>query len=937
MLKKDLIDAHTILKMSLEKAKEEILLLARLGPQDPEQAIKTERLEKGRVLHRVEFEELITRYIRGAYGDLNPHLKDDQLKELDVKIKEFLVGSTQMQQLERALKEKEISAIPDCLRQIAYVPSTNREERVFLVYEYRANLRIREEQVDGIRAMLRDEDVLLQMMMGGGKTTVLTSILLEAVDPEKICFLIPPEAQFETQVANLSEMQHRYYYKNVIPMNLKRGELTIEKLEWILSKFEDALKYKEAIITTSTTLESLQLEWISLLDRRSNTFSKEENIKINLLTQLLRTLKTKAVCLMDEVDQILDLFKELNFPTGDKVLVDEDYVDLIEKIFHFHLDPEIEDSIGLLRNEQSSFPVEEYRRKILPKVADQLFEHYKKKFRLEDSHKKAFLKFVLEGVEDKSFRALLERKMQGKDPKEERSAQLVFLTKGLFFHILPSIINKTENKNYGIPKGSKDRKVIPFLGVDSPSNTEFAGPYEMICYHNLTALSSPITEAQLHEVAVSFMQAVSPILQYTSINLCDTKEYNKFFDITGASLERIYHKDPVVMKKTLDYLKNHPEKRLELEKFFILKHVGINLNYYRSNPHSFYDLFLRRKGFTGTPWNHLTYPEPLRNNMLLQKGLEGSIRATFLQRIDEGMSRVHIVSTQDIQQILQISLQDKLRKDQFRALLDPIGFFKDKANEEVAQEILTYFEQDPNINTVLFFGRTEGNMGIPGTLMALRKPRGAQGKFSYEIIGSTEKESLEAKEINPENTIVYYDERHCEATDIPQIPNALGLVVVGSALIDRDFVQTNLRLRGYLKNQDVDLIISEKESKNYEKITGRDILTQMEVTQGIKSADEGFISFSQKMDNIFRQKAIEILLENPTPQIMEKVRDALITKQDVNPYASFGLENIYLSPLDSFKAQRKEKERQFSDLMDVSIKLKLDRLQNEIEKNSNRL
>ncbi len=493
-------------------------------------------------------------------------------------------------------------------------------------------------------------------------------------------------------------------------------------------------------------------------------------------------------------------------------------------------------------------------------------------------------------------------------------------------------MEKQENRNYGLPDGAKDRKAVPFEGAKSPSHTEFAGPYEAACYQDLIALSGVLSGEHLQKIASSFLEKVIPLLQYTKKKLADTEEGKKFFRLTGVLLERFQNNDKEALEEALSYLKNHPENRLEIEKIFIEEFVGAYESYFQSNSQNFLNLFSRKVGITGTPKNPMVFPKSMP--IYAEKGTLGRIRSTYLNRADAESSSIHISKTNKIEEVLASSLQNNPRKNRFRALLDPTGLFKDENNLSIAEGILTYFEQDSTIQSVLFYGRVQGNMGVPGTLMVLKKPRKSDGTFSCEKIEGTGVEALKAKEINPNSTITFYDERHCEATDIPQIPEALGLVTVNNRLGDRDFLQTDLRLRGYLGCQDVDIVMLEKERENYgESLTGRNVLTQMEVAQEVKNADEASIIFRQKMDNIVRQRANEDLLANPSHEVMKKIQDALLTKQDLSPKAFFGGVSRLEDPLKLFDLHRKELEKKFPSLIDARVRKSFDSLRLELVEN----
>ncbi|MBS0627887.1 MAG: DUF3638 domain-containing protein, partial [Verrucomicrobia bacterium] len=842
------------------------------------------------------------------------------------------------QQLERALDQTDPHQIATTLgAQIAYTPSKNKEERVLLVYEYRSGLRIRSQQEKAIRAMLGEKDLVLQMMMGGGKTTVLTSIFLEMVPKGKIPIYIPPDAQYDTQVNNLTDMQHKHFMKHVIPMRFSREELCKAKLLEMLDDFKKAKTQGKAIVSTKNTLSSLQLEFYSLLSRPSSSLSHEEKEKIPLLKVLLLDLKNNGVVLLDEVDDLLDPFKQLNFPTGDKKTIDPDYIDFIKDVFSLHVAPEIEQSLGITRGEQSLFTKERYKQQISPLIGERIFDKYKDVFGLDESLKQDCIQYIVEGKSTPSFLSFLEKRTQSENPEIEKSAQLIYLAKGLCHDLLPSILEKQENRNFGIPDGAKDRKVIPFEGAKSPAYTEFAGPYEAACYQNLTALSGVISKEHLQKIASDFLEKAIPLVKYTKTKLADTLEGKKFFHLTGVPLENFQSPDPKTIEKALTYLKSHPENRLEIEKIFIEMFVRAFETYFQSNSQNFLSLFHQRVGITGTPKNPMIFPKSMP--IYEEKGTLGRIRSTYLDRTDNGISNIYISKTSKVEDILASSLQNNPKKHKFRALLDPIGLFANESNLSVAEGILTYFENDSSIQSVLFYGREEGvHMGVPGTLIVLKKPRKANGTFSYEKIAGTGVEALKAKGLNPNTTITFFDEKHCEATDIPQIPDALGIVTFNIHLKDRDFLQTDLRLRGYLGCQDVDIVISEKEAKLYQKaLTGRNVLTQMEVAQEIKNADEAPTIFRQKMDNIIRQKANDRLLENPSHETMKQIEEALLIRQDLSPKAAFGGVCHLEDPIKLFDLHRKELEKKFPNLIDEKTTQEFDALQSELLESIDRL
>jgi hypothetical protein len=74
---------------------------------------------------------------------------------------------------------------------------------------------------------------------------------------------------------------------------------------------------------------------------------------------------------------------------------------------------------------------------------------------------------------------------------------------------------------------------------------------------------------------------------------------------------------------------------------------------------------------------------------------------------------------------------------------------------------------------------------------------------------------------------VYYDEAHCEATDIPQKENAVNGLGFSHKTSLRTLMQSMLRLRKFLKDQNVEFIVPDAEVKHFsENADAKEIITK---------------------------------------------------------------------------------------------------------------
>jgi hypothetical protein len=175
-------------------------------------------------------------------------------------MKEYLCSYCDLRQVQRTLDhhDEELRAL-EIASPVCY-QTDDEFFRLFLVFEYRADLRMRDAQVNLLKEMLRPEggrrkNVVAQMIMGGGKTSVLTSILLhKACQIGRIPVLIGLASQYETLAKDLSERQQKNFYSKITPIQVTREELNEEKLFQIQEALDNAKKYKEAILTTAESI-----------------------------------------------------------------------------------------------------------------------------------------------------------------------------------------------------------------------------------------------------------------------------------------------------------------------------------------------------------------------------------------------------------------------------------------------------------------------------------------------------------------------------------------------------------------------------------------------------------------------------------------------------------------------------------------------------------
>ncbi|HEV7735884.1 MAG TPA: DUF3638 domain-containing protein, partial [Chlamydiales bacterium] len=267
-------------------------LIHKKGPNAALQ-LRDELLQQGEALTPVKMQELITMFCREDRKGLlsaNPYLTQQEIEQLHNKIFEYLLLETEVAQAKRAKnlveqlldpKTENRAVLENAVAQtlqakIAYSPE---RDKTMLVFEHRAGMRLRPNQVALIHKMLEMDhttkqyrNIVAQLMMGGGKTTVIASILLElAARPGRIPLYIAPSAQFETLRSNLGLAQLKYFQRQVMPIDLTRDQMDVKRLGELNKKLHQATKDGSVLLIRAETLQMLQLEFLSLLRMQKTT------------------------------------------------------------------------------------------------------------------------------------------------------------------------------------------------------------------------------------------------------------------------------------------------------------------------------------------------------------------------------------------------------------------------------------------------------------------------------------------------------------------------------------------------------------------------------------------------------------------------------------------------------------------------------------------
>ncbi len=953
--------------LNLEK---KLLSLANKESPIKEVALRERLLVEGGSKQLLQLGSLVRLFLKGeamAIKEANPHLSSKEIGQLYTEIGNYLLLKSEKQNLERALnwiakiEKSKDRLVQESLTQklaetlfskISYIPQDHIE---CLILESQGNIRIRKKQFELIEEMIKTTDegiyknLAIQLFMGGGKTSVLASILgILSTRKKRLPLFIVPSALYKTVKGNMQKTQLENFGQEVTPIDLERKKFTSENLKWIEKELKKSIRKGKMVLMKPEMIQSLCLEFIFLLDQHADSESnknKEELAgKIETLRSILNIFRTQTDALGDEIDQLLNTLKAVNFPGGEEMRVEQTRIDLVKEIYKIATDENegLSAIIGLKTNKQTLLSENDYKTKVMPAIAQALIYYDPIAAALGKNKElnKSCLRYLCNQIEPKlqeiytegksneeltnqekqdlAFLSFLDKLSLSNDEKDQEAANLIALSRHIINETLPGTLSKNGNRHYG-RKSRTNAKVVPYLGVGSPATTQFADHYRAICFHYQTAILEGISANQILELAQATMAAALHSAKKLKIPFNETKEAINFKKATGIDLHLIERAGN--LEKAVSYVNESPKRQLDLESFTIAGNVTFHSKRLNSTPHMFFDQFgggSSFRGFSGTTWNDSTYPEGLE--VKLDKGSDGKIADLLLERDVP----VHKTESDDPATILTEILKNHKTPDRIRGIIDAGGEFKKYENSQVAEKIL---ESSEKFEAVIFFGKAE-NQSTPDTLFILKN------KSKEPIaIKSTDLEAILAKGVALDKIFFYYDERHTTGTDFVQIPDAINLITVGEKSFKRDFDQGAMRLRELFLNQEIEVILNRESSTTFinggEKIEDV-ILTSVKI-QAIAKADQTIHSYFEQMENGPKRHALKNLLDNSksVEEISKIYREnqyqkIFITDVKDEPYKLYGELRKEINTIDGIKERAEKLKNEYKD--NESVIQEIDRI-----------
>lgn len=791
----------------------------------------------------------------------------------------------------------------------------------YLLFEYCSGKRLRPEQAKLLDALLKKDldgkfkNMVGQMMMGGGKTSVIAFIkLLLAIQPGRIALYVVPDAQFETLKTNLGRNLKELVNQTLVaidypPHDLFEPEVLLE----IQIKLQQAMERGAVVMMKPHVLEFL---WAIL---KKEVCESSEGKTIDPLKETLINALVGNTCLfanntdglIDEVDTILSLTKEVIIPSGTPKKIDPKRIRLVTTIFSLMM-KEFRKETGLDTNKQTLLSPQVLKNMIAPAIAKHLakdyralklsgrpdlhgsFERYvsgtmpnKIQLYLDHPEKAKETYGELKAEEDLLDLEFLKYRQQLKVGKEDEveAFHQTALCRHLFTKLFQETFNREGGRHFGESnkKGEED-KIVPFKAVGIPDVTEFGYHYEALVLYLMHGLQFKIKAAKFERFIKKKHDEATKQAQKNKCSFENTGVAKAFKELTGGiSLSTV--EDLNEREKARQYVNQNFDSLLTVQSEFAQETITYYSNSYTANGLSLVGLLNTVQAFSGTLSNYETFHEKLSHSVILDQGIKGQILSKVIERAEKNEFQVNVVKSPVLEEFLAEILKKHPKKNDVRGLFDAAGSLKDLTNNEVVYRLWDFFhpkkEKAPVDWTVksifTFYQFSENSDPAPAILTE------KNGKLEIIELGGTTKECFEEKGIDLNETFFFINEKGCVGTDLP-LPKGMIFQMTANSTQTVDMVcQAYLRARDFFNTQNVESIISEEVlvKIGVDKDAIQSIINQGIINQAIQLSKEIYKSVPLKIDQIFEWNILYAFLIEPYS------KNGKITSEDIKAVGKF--------------------------------------------------
>jgi hypothetical protein len=828
-----------------ENKKESILSLAnQIFTLDAANADRVEMQLKllGKKQHPISMSDLFRLYLHNNLIDTMEvtGLSEDECRVLHQGIADYLelfVKNQQYARMRAALKEAQGSSIHDidqgliniaqCATTVDHVNYQN--EPALALFQFDQSLVLRKNQKETIQRLLVQDpkehtfsNEVIQLIMGSGKSKVILPLLaLQKATGENLSIIEIPSSLYASNLSELSQISYRLFGQHAFGLHFDRQSRSdSHTLRQLFNQLKYVSTTRGYVVTTPESMASLKLKYHELLSNKSEENQEEWRKQVKWLDRIINLMTFRGDVLIDEVDSVLGLKKEINYTIGNRTTIPTSHIDAVVSLFEFMGTLDFENKSLLDSLLDPSLLTDQNINSILKKLAHELVENEnsplfeKLSERLKPDEKDNLVKFILNQASEVP-ECLRE---QSVDP-DVRS--MAFILKGELSHLLQHTLMLKLYENYGPssnPKKSVIQRLItiPYSGNNHPSeksrDTNHIKTLNLTIQYLMTQGAS--VEGIQYLISKWIDVSYAELLENPMLMSMDNTETGRVIcqllkdagiNYSLSQLKDALSADPDLIDQLHEKLNKNKNFIMYVLKEDILPAIEIDDKVITHNPLNHANLSRTTQGITGTPSNWRTYHQKIHFDQSNSLGTDGLTVARL--RNKKTSVRVHDFTT--VQNFIKDAIERSDSPEHVRAIIDVGAHFRGVNSYEVAHELVFYannYNQKYNadLQYVLYFSKNPAS-GLD-ELYAMRVQEPHLPPLSLK--GKTAKEIPSILRCTPDQYFTYYDQEHSIGEDILQDTKAKAIVTVDKDTRIDKFAQGVMRMRGFAASQTVDVVIS---------------------------------------------------------------------------------------------------------------------------------
>lgn len=927
-----------------------VIQLAKRSPFDLSLFVK----EKVKILGEVRRELTLPQILRAAVSTeglsellkLNPNLTSEEAKEICSASIEYMVESTHRSHIDRILSHLQkwidsgkkdpvsLKAAEEAINESrTYDPTINTSA---LLFEYLSDsMRIRGKQSSILKLVLdtliaktdsKFAKKVFSLIMNGGKTSVIISMLVELLaESGYLTYVLCHHSQLASVKGNIAELQEKRFAKKTYYIDYSIQDLNNpEILDLILKKTSEAHRKRCPIVTRSTfpglVVNKFILECLRHKSIRRSKIKKEHLENLKKLQKI--AFPGIRAGIWDESDLNLSIMLSVIIPLGEPKNVSPVRAQLVMTIVKTMLDPKIKDLIGLENNEQAELSLKDLQGKVLPFIAEKIFEVESLKLKDKPKEfKQPFIRFVTGRIPatdqkiadekqydltllsgDQKENVLFLRRLASFRYSDDRyqveAAHLISLSRGVLYKMLEIVLGNSFNQGFGWDFDHDDGRVCPYNGAGDKSHTKFGNIYIELLYQSLSSLNHHLSKGAISFLAKKMTEAANAYSSTDNVPFEDTLEAIQFLELTSVPLGTIF--EPGELEKAFQYINDpyHLKRRLAVDAELSPFHVRYSPKTISNNAINRDSQFSKTVACSGTIWNHPTYHRKY-GTPAFETGTEGAILNRMEELAKDNPNWIHEIKKFDLETVFDLIRKlPKEKKTKFRGLIDPAGLMKNCSTVQAMLAFQSFFQEEeknggPIIDGIVYlhkFSLEEVKQGMPKESYVLLK----RNETKPHLLKTTNTEEIEQFGVKKENLFSFFHELGSSGTNILLDDSGFFFQTASHKMPIRQALQGYYRPRGIFQDQRIEFLITTKSRE--QMIGGGKTFDQFSKTlkknESILLEKQINIALYAQIDDIFHLACSEEMAAEKDPSklgdIAEKYESVFVTHHEDDPYAQWG-------------------------------------------------